>query len=258
MLFLFLVQRAAKSVGEPDEIDWEHYATQLPNVDVYRLRDDFEKFLNSIPDVPYDAEAETNKYNEKVGHQRLCHHLAVAPNSFCALQEAEIKKVREFAQARVEELEAVKSDMDDHKLDDQTTADEIYLRFPHWYEQEVAQALRMQVYRTEEEPDAREHATDDEKVDIIVSMARKSGLPAEDFLFEDESHLKERIREAEAEARAATVTESHQKEDAWFDQLYNVPVPTFFTQEVGGDAMTRRFENYVKRKDQEWKDSFKH
>lgn len=85
----------AEGASEPTAIDWAHYATALPDVDIAALRKDYEKFMSSIPAITYDESA------DKAAHEK---------------SEAGWVKFEEYCKSKVGELQQLQKEQEEHKL----------------------------------------------------------------------------------------------------------------------------------------------
>jgi hypothetical protein len=86
---------AARGAAEPAEIDWAHYAKALPDIDVAKLRADYEKFVGAIPAITYDES------EDKAAHEK---------------GEAAWAGFETYCKTKVAELEQLQKEQQDHKL----------------------------------------------------------------------------------------------------------------------------------------------
>lgn len=169
-------------------------------------------------------------------------------------------KLREFFRNRIAELEASKNEMDRHKLKEQTTVDELFLRFPHAHEQETMNMYRMQVFATADEAESKGPSGDEKTVQLAVELAKRTGFPAEDFLLDEEAHLTEAVKEAAQvdPEEAAEQKKSDDELDYYFYQLNNVEDGEHIAEEAGGPELREQFVQWKAKKQEEWLESFKH
>jgi len=56
--------QTAQGASAPASIDWAHYAKALPDIDVAKLKADYEKFAAAIPAFTYDATVDKAKHEK--------------------------------------------------------------------------------------------------------------------------------------------------------------------------------------------------
>lgn len=160
---------AAQSAPSPAEIDWQHYSKALPDIDVAKLKADYEKLASSIPAIPYDESA------DKANHEKA---------------EAAWTGFENYCKGKVAELKQLQKEQQDHKLHRWYKRARVWQRFPGLYESlhhRVRGAWEQQLwgdyinYKARAVPLPWNEATigvvdDAKKEELLKNIADKSGL----------------------------------------------------------------------------------
>lgn len=150
------LQRAATATTSVPGIDWEAYAKALPDIDIEAVRADYEKFQDTVPDVPYDAAADAAR---------------------AAADREVFEDVAAYASGRISELAETAIEQEDHKLHDHYTVARLFQRFDGQFEKEWLEWRKVNLVgnlRTLSE--VSETITPEQKREVVAAMANKLGV----------------------------------------------------------------------------------
>ena len=146
-------QSAARSVGEPSELDWALYKSKLPELDVDAIKADYDTVLKSIPAIQYDEKADLSAHEAKekvsnAGWERSMDGLATSCvplktksrpsyNYIFVLPRASQAwaSFSAYCVEKVAELKTLAAEQADHKLHRWYRRSRIWQRFPGLYEE---------------------------------------------------------------------------------------------------------------------------
>jgi hypothetical protein len=145
-------------VGAPPAINWDAYKEALPHLDVDAIRADYEAFLKTIPDVPYDAKADADKTQADA---------------------AVFDGISAYAEGRASELAELQAEQKDHKLHDYYTVARLFQRFDGLYEKEWLEFRRVNlVGNLRSLSEVSESLSEEQKREVVASMADRLGVDA--------------------------------------------------------------------------------
>lgn len=149
---------AARSAPSPASIDWEAWAKALPQVDVPALQAKFEAYMAAVPDITYDASQDADA---------------------AAASAAQWQGIADYAATRVQELEAIKEESEEHRLHDYYTVNRAFQRFDGLLEKEWAE---WRDYNFESNlrtfTEVQDGLSSEEKQALVEAVAARAGVSA--------------------------------------------------------------------------------
>lgn len=157
----FEERRAATSrVADAPEIDWDFYASQLPEYNMSEIKAQFEEFMGNLPAITYDASEDLEVQKAK---------------------EDRATRLQTLSTIRYEELLGRQHEADDFALHDYTGAHEMYLRHPGLYEQIEQEVMDREFYRDLDPADKPVELSEEQASRVEWELLDKAGLDKSDF-----------------------------------------------------------------------------
>ena len=157
----FEERRAATSrVADAPEIDWDYYASQLPEYNMAEIKSQFDTFMSALPEVEYD------------------------PSEDLAVQKAKedrASRLQTLSTIRYDELLGAQDEAKDFPLHDFTGAHEMYLRHPGLYEQIQQEVNDREFYVDLDPADKPVELSEEQASKVEWDLLDKAGLDKSDF-----------------------------------------------------------------------------
>lgn len=148
-------------MGSVPPIDWNHYRKVLPHLDVAAMQRDYEQFMSTIPNVPYDEAADAKAH---------------------AADREVFDGLAAYAEARASELVELKAEAIDHKLTDHYTLSRLFQRFDGLYEHEWAEFKKLNfVGNLRTLSEASEDLSAEDKKKVLAAMADRLAVKPSDL-----------------------------------------------------------------------------
>lgn len=154
-------RRAATSrVADAPEIDWDFYASQLPEYNMAEIKSQFENFMSALPDIEYDPTADLAEQ---------------------AAKEDRASRLQTLSTIRYDELLGRQREADDFALHDYTGAHEMYLRHPGLFEKIQQEVDDREFYVDLDPADKPVELSEEQANNIEWELLDKAGLDKADF-----------------------------------------------------------------------------